>query len=192
MPEAFKNLKASGVLLLSNGRLKKLKSFESLADTINLNILRHDLLVSGLRAEVSMADRILEVKRLSIQDTDLQLAFKGSLDFNTMKYIEGNRLTLKFSPEASKELPREFSVLKDEKGFTEVDFELTGSLTKPIPLPRLEKPLKATIGKLKVKVEAKAVELESKAKEEASKQLEEERKILEEEAKKKIKTILKF
>ncbi|MBI5699148.1 AsmA family protein [Candidatus Saganbacteria bacterium] len=188
MPEVFANLAGSGTLLLSDGRLKKLKSLESIGEKYNVNLLKHDLLVHGLRVDFSLANRLLDVKRLNLQDTDLQAAFTGGLDFNKMEYRPGNRLNLKFSPAATGTLPKELSIFKDAQGFTSVDFELLGSLTKPKPSPRFEKAIEVGVGKIKAKIEAEKIEIETKAKEEVDKS----KKQLEEEAKKKVKEILKF
>ncbi len=181
MPEVFANLVSSGTLLLSDGRIKKLKSLEGIGEKYNVNLLRQDLLVHGLRVEFALANRKLEVQKLNLQNTDLQVAFTGGLDFNKMEYAPGNRLNLKFSPTATGTLPKELSVFKDEKGFTSVDFELTGSLAKPIPSPRFEKAIEVGVGKVKAKIEAEKIEIETKAKQQ-----------VEEEAKKKVKEILKF
>lgn len=175
MPEVFANLISSGTLLLTDGRLKKLKSLEGIGEKYGVNLLKHDLLVHGLRVEFSLANRLLDVKRLNLQDTDLQVAFSGGLDFKKMEYQPGNRLNLKFSPAATGTLPKELSLFKS------VDFELTGSLAKPIPSPRFEKAIEVGVGKVKAKIEAEKIEIETKAKQQ-----------LEEEAKKKVKEILKF
>lgn len=192
MPEVFANLASSGTLLLSDGRLKKLKSLEGIGEKYNVNLLKHDLLVHGLRVDFSLANRLLDVKRLNLQDTDLLAAFAGGVDFNKMEYRPGNRLNLKFSPAATGTLPKELSIFKDAQGFTSVDFELLGSLTKPIPSPRFEKAIEVGVGKIKAKIEAEKIEIETKAKEEIKKSGEEAKKQLEEEAKKKVKEILKF
>lgn len=185
MPEAFANLASSGTLLLSDGRIKKLKSLEGIGEKYNVNLLKHDLLVHGLRVDFSLANRLLDVKRLNLQDTDLQVAFTGGLDFSKLEYRPGNRLNLKFSPSATGTLPKELSVFKDAQGFTSVDFELIGALSKPIPSPRFEKALEVGVGKVKAKIEAEKIEIETKTKAELKKQVEEE-------AKKKVKEILKF
>jgi len=184
MPEVFNNLEASGIILLADGKLGKLKSLSSIGEKYNLSILKQDMLVKGLRIEASLARKKLEVKKLTLQDTDLQVAFNGGLDFNKMEYVKGNVLNLKFSPDATRDLPRELSVFRDEKGFASMDFELQGSLSKPFPSPILTKPLEAVQGKIKAKIEAKKIEIETKAQQELKKS--------EEEAKKKVKEILKF
>ncbi len=188
MPYAFDNLKADGVIVLTNGRLKKIESLKSIANKYNLSTLKHDILVKGLRIEGILNKKILDIKYLDLKDTDLEVGFKGGLNFNNMKYQPGNRLTLKLAPTVARGLPKEFSVFRDNRGYTEVDFELVGSLYKPIPSPRLEKPIEATIGRLKLKIEAKKMVLESKVKKAASREAEE----LKKKAAEKIKKIIKF
>ncbi len=203
MPDALDNLTASGVVLLSDGMLKKIKSLQSIGEKYNISLLKNDMLVRGLRAEVAFAAKKLNVKKLSVQDTDLQVLFIGILDFSSGQYAKGNRLTLKFSPSAVRDLPKELSLFKDEQGFTTVDFELSGELSKPIPSPILDKPIEAAVGNLKVKIEAKKVEIETKAQQaaneekqkleqQAKQQTSQEAEKLKEEAKKKVKEIFKF
>lgn len=199
MPEAFENLKASGVILLSKGRIKKMKSLASIGEQYNINMLKQDIIVGGLRINASIAGKMLKVGKLSLSDTDLQTEFQGTLDFNKMEYIAGNKLNLKLSPSITKDLPRELSIFRDDKGFVSVDFELQGSLYKPIPSPLFQKPFEAVVGKLNIKIEAKKVEIETKVQQqlktmeaEAKQKAEEEQKRLEKEAKKKIKEIFRF
>lgn len=188
MPDVFDNAKIDGVVVLAKGRLKKIKSLENIAEKYNLSFLKHDILVKGLRTEGALNGKILTVKELDLRDTDMEIGFTGGLDFNKMDYQAGNRLTIKLSPDASKGLPGEFSIFKDDRGFVTVDFELLGSLYAPIPSPRLEKPIEKTVGKIKVKIEAKKLELEQKAKEQIGEEGEKAKKKAEE----KIKEILRF
>lgn len=188
MPDAFNNLKADGVVVLTKGRLKKIESLNSIADKYNLSTLKHDIHVKGLRIEGILIKKILDIKHFDLKGTDLEVGFKGGLNFNNMEYQKGNLLTLKLSPTAAKGLPKEFSVFKDERDYVNVDFELLGSLYKPIPSPRLDKPIEATIGKLKLKIDAQKIILESKVKNTASAEAEE----LKKKAAEKIKEILKF
>ncbi len=196
MPEAFDNLKASGVMLLSKGRLKKIKSLASIGEQYGINMLKNDMLVDGLRINASISKKILTVSKLSLSQTDLQTEFTGNLDFNKMEYQSGNRLSLKFSPAVTSSLPKEFALLKDDKGMTTIEFELQGSLYKPIPAPRFEKSLESAVGNLKVKIEAKKVEIIKQGQQELNKaasSLETQTKQqLQEEAKKKVKEIFKF
>lgn len=196
MPEAFDNLKASGIILLSKGRIKKIKSLSAIGEKYNINTLKQDMIVSGLRINSSIQNKKLFVEKLALQDTDLQVDFSGILDFNKMEYVSGNRLKLTFSPNATKDLPSEVSIFKDPNGFLSLVFELQGSLYKPFPSPIFKNVIDAAVGNLKVKIEAKKIEIEAKAKAEVQKaatSLESQaKKQLEEEAKKKIKEILKF
>lgn len=167
MPEVFNRAKIDGVAVLTKGRLKKIKSLAEIGNRFNISTLKSDILVSGLRLEASLADKVLNVKKLDLRDTDLEAYFTGGLDFNNMKYKEGNRLTIKLSPAAAAGLPKEFAILKDERGMTSADFELQGSLSTPIPAPRLDKPIEKAVGNLKIKIEAQKIELEESTKKQA-------------------------
>ncbi|OGC03475.1 hypothetical protein A2276_01005 [candidate division WOR-1 bacterium RIFOXYA12_FULL_43_27] len=171
MPEAFNKAKIDGVVVLTNGRLKKIKTLEEIGNRFGLSMLKNDILVKGLRLEAGLLNKVLNVKKLELRDTDLEVVFWGGLDFNNMKYKEGNRLTLKLSPAATAGLPPEFAILKDERGYTAADFELQGSLYAPIPAPRLDKPIEKAIGNLKIKIEAQKIELEESVKKQAEEKL---------------------
>ena len=80
----------------------------------------------------------------------------------------------------SKELPPEYGALKDERGIASLDFELTGSLSKPIPRPKFKKPVERLIEREKVKV-----------KEEVKKEVEKKKEELKEEAEKKLRELFK-
>ncbi|MFH1618223.1 MAG: AsmA family protein [Candidatus Margulisiibacteriota bacterium] len=192
LPQAFDNLKFNGYALLLKGRLKKLKSLESIADQYNISLFKHDLYVKGLKTDLAMSNKVLTVKDLSLEDTDIKLYFKGKLNFNNMRYEPGNRLTAKLSPAVTRDLPREFSVFRDESGFAEFTFELQGPLSRPIPAPVLDKPVEAAIGKLKAKIEAKQIEIETQIKKQAEERSEETKEELKKQAEEKIKEIIKF
>lgn len=195
MPDAFDNLSASGVVVLSKGRFKSLKSLSSIGDKYNISLLKQDVYVSGLRLQAQIANKVLNVVALTLQDTDLRVTFSGKLDFNKMVYLPGNRLSLFFSPSVTQVLPKEFSLLKDNKGFISAIFELQGSLYRPFPSPTFQNVIEAVVGNLQVKIEAKKIEVVTNAKTieaEAQKKLEEQKKLLEEQAKNKVKKILKF
>ncbi|HTY13605.1 MAG TPA: AsmA family protein [Candidatus Omnitrophota bacterium] len=203
MPDAFNNLSASGLILLSDGMIKKIKSLQSIGDKYNLSLLKNDMLVRGLRAEVALSGKKLNVKKLSVQDTDLQVVFTGVLDLVAGEYGKGNRLTLRFSPASTRDLPKELSLFRDDQGYASADFELSGPLSKPVPMPLLDKPIEAAEGKLKVKIEAKKIEMETKAQqavdenkqklqEEATQKASQEAGQLKEDAKKKVKEIFNF
>lgn len=202
-PDILKKANVSGSLLLKNGELKRLKTIDAIADKIETPALKQDLKISKLSASFVMVNQVVEIKDLDLKDHDLNVTFKGFLDLARLHYVAGNRLTLKGSPRVTKNLPREYNLFRNEEGWLEATFELTGNLKKPIPALVLEKPLEKAIGKLKVKIEAKKVEIETAAKKkaaeekkrleaEAKKKAEEEKKRLKEEAKKQLKDLIKF
>jgi hypothetical protein len=197
--EIMYNSTVVGHLLLTEGRLKKIKLLENLAEKYNLKFLAQDMYVSGLRSDFTFSKAILNVKKLSVEDTDLRIEFHGKLDLAKQRYIDPSEVTFILSPKLSTTLPKEMALFKDERGFTEVTFALKGSLKMPIPTPVLKKPLEKQIGKVKLKIEAEKLEYERKAEEEkekAKKEAEEKKKAEEErlkkEAEEKVKEILKF
>ncbi|MFH1347401.1 MAG: AsmA family protein [Candidatus Margulisiibacteriota bacterium] len=197
------NADASGSLSLKNGELKRLKTVDAIADKIKAPALKQDLKISELSASFTMKNQVVNIKDLDLKDHDINVAFKGGIDLAKLIYVSGNRLTLKGSPSLTKGLSKEYDLFRDDKGWLEITFELTGDLKKPIPAPVLEKPVEKAIGKIKLKIEAKKVEIEEAAqkkveeekarlKKEAEKKVEEEKKRLEEEAKKQLKDLIKF
>jgi uncharacterized protein involved in outer membrane biogenesis len=196
VPDILANTVASGSFSLKNGELKRLKTLDAIADKIKTPGLKQDMKISELSGEFSMKKQVVDVKKLDLKDHDINAAFKGGIDLARLKFVAGNRLTLRASPASTKGLSKEYNLLRDEKGWLELTVELTGDLKKPIPVPVLEKPLEKAVGKLKVKIEAKKVEIEEAAKkkaEEEKKRIEEEtKKKIEEEAKKQLNDLIKF
>lgn len=192
VPDIMANASGNGSLTLKKGELKRLKTIDAIADKIKTPALKQDLKISKLSADFSLKNQVVDVKELTLLDHDINVRFKGGIDLARLKYVGGNRLTLKGSPSITKGLSKEYNLFRDEKGWLEATFELKGDLKKPIPIPVLEKPVEKAVGKVKIKIEAKKIEIEEKAKEEAKKKAEEEKKRLEEEAKKQLKDLLKF
>jgi uncharacterized protein involved in outer membrane biogenesis len=206
IPDILANTVANGNLLLKNGELKRLKTVDAIADKIRTPALKQDLKISKLSSAFSMKNQIVDIKDLTVLDNDVNILFKGGIDLGRLKYVSGNRLTLKGSPASTKDISKEYDLFRDNKGWLEMDFELKGDLKKPIPIPILEKPVEKVIEKAKEEIEKKKKELEEKAQEElkkkeeelkkkeeeAKQKLEEEKKRLEEEAKKKVKELIKF
>ncbi len=182
VPDIMANANVEGSFSLTNGELKRLKTIDAIADKIKVKALKQDLKISELSGGFAYKNQIVTIKKLSLVDHDIQAGFNGGLDLGNLQYVSGNRLTLKGSPGVTKDLPKEFELFRDEKGWVEMTFELKGSLKTPIPVPVLEKPVEKVIEKVKVKIEAKKVEIEEKAKE----KVEEEKRKAEEEAKKKL------
>ncbi|OGB88977.1 hypothetical protein A2625_04540 [candidate division WOR-1 bacterium RIFCSPHIGHO2_01_FULL_53_15] len=182
------NLSLDGSLALKNGELKRLKTLAEIGKTIKSNSLQQDIKFGGLYTAVSFKDRVVSAKALKIEENDFKLYFNGGADLKTLRWVPGNRLTLKLAPALTSDLPKEFSLFRDKAGWFELAFELTGDLKKPFPRPILDKPFEAAIGKLKVKIEAKKVEIEESVKAElATKEAE-----LKKEAEKQLRQFLKF
>ena len=197
------NLSADGSLSLKDGELKRLKSLDAIADKIKTPALKQDLKISLLTADFSFANQLLDLKNLKLKDHDLNVFFDGGLDLKALKYVSGNRLKLRASPAATKELAREFNLLRDNEGWLEITLELTGSLKMPIPIPILDKPIEKVVGKIKAVIEAKKIEIVSQVsqeveakkaelKKEAEAKAEAEKARLKEEAKGQLKNLLKF
>ncbi|MFH1387151.1 MAG: AsmA family protein [bacterium] len=186
------NLNGEASLSLKNGELKRLKTLASVGQTLKSNTLQGDVKFGELTAAASISKKVVNVKTLKLDNQDFGLNFKGGVDLGRLVWVAGNRLTLKLSPANTKNLPQQFSLMRDDKGWLEITFELTGGLTKPFPKPILDKPIEAAVGKLKVKIEAKKVEIENQAKAEAQKKLDAEKARLQEEAKNKLKNLIKF
>ena len=192
-PQAvFANAVGDGSFSIQAGELKRLKTLAEVGKTLKSNTLQQDIKFGDLSAGFSLKNRIVTARDLNFDNPDIKASFNGGIDLGNLVWVPGNRLTLKLSPPTTKDLPKEFTVFRDEKGWLEMTFEITDGLKKPIPKPILEKPLEKVIGKLKVKIEAKKVEIEQKAKEELVSKETEAKKALEEEAKKKLKELIKF
>lgn len=188
VPDIMANAVGNGSFSLKKGELKRLKTIDAIADKINTPALKQDLKISKLSGSFTLKNQIVSVKDLFLLDHDINVKFKGGIDLGRLKYVSGNRLTLKGSPAMTKGLSREFNLLRDEKGWLEATFELKGDLKKPVPVPIFEKPVEKAVKKVEKKIETKKLELE----EEAKKKAEEEKKRLEEEAKKKLREMIKF
>lgn len=184
--DIMKNTSARGSFRLVNGELKRLKTIDAIADKIRTPGLKQDLKISDLSAGFTYQNQVVNIKDLILVDHDLQAEFNGGINLANKTYVSGNRLTIKASQRSTKGLSREYNLLRDDKGWLEMTFELRGSLKKPIPFPILEKAFKRGVEKVKTKVQEKAQEEIDKAKEAAKKRAEEEKKRLEEEAKRKL------
>jgi len=188
VPDILANAVGAGSFILKDGELKKLKTIGAIADKINTPALKQDLKVSELSGNFELKNQVVAIKTLVLKAGDLGANFNGGLDLKNLKYVAGNRLSLRGSPTATRELSKEYDLLRDSKGWLEATFELKGSLKTPIPYPILDKPIEKAIGKLNVKIEAEKVELEKKA----TQQVDAEKQRLEEEGKNKLKELFKF
>jgi len=190
------NAVGGGSFKLADGEIKKSKLLSSLGKAIKSNTLQDNIKFSDLSAKFTFKKRVVSVKDLKLSSGDLKVKFNGGVDLAKLIWVKGNRLNLKASPKVTQGLSREFNIFRDKTGWVELDFELTGSLKKPIPVPILNKPIEKAIEKVKLKIEAKKVEIqkqaEDKIQEEAKKAEDEAKKQLEEEAKKQLKNLFNF
>lgn len=182
------NLTGQASLILKNGELKKIKSLAEAGKLLNSNTLQEDIKFGLLTLTAGITNQIITIKGLKLDQPDLKINFKGGADLKEQKWVPGNRLTLKLSPATTANLPKEYSLLRDDKGWLEMTFELTGDLKKPLPKPILDKPVEAVVGKFKVQIEAKKIEVEQAA----QKELDTQKQKLEGEAKKKLQELIKF
>ncbi len=176
------NLSGYGKVVVTNGTLKKIKALESIAPLLNNDALKGDIAFSEMKGDFSISKGIVTVSSLvaNAEKAGIKAEFTGKADLVDQKYLPGNDLNLKLSPQNTSRIPAQYNIFKDKTtGWTIMDFELTGPLAKPIPVPKLEK---API----VEQEKKRIESEAQQKIDA------EKKRLEEEAKKKLKEMLKF
>jgi uncharacterized protein involved in outer membrane biogenesis len=194
--DILKNAAGSGSFALTGGEIKRTQILAQIGQTIKSNSLQEDLKFDELSGEFDLKNQIVNVKKFKLEGGDARAGFAGGVDIGGLKWVSGNRLSLKLSPAATRGLSKEFDLFRDEKGWFELTFEMTGSLTKPIPKPILDKPAEKIKQKVEQKVDEKKKELEAEAKrkaDEEKKRLEEEaKKKLEEEAKNKLKNMLKF
>ncbi len=177
------NLSLDGSLTLKNGELKRLKTLAEVGKMLKSNSLQGDMKFGALYSAFSLRNQVASAKALKIEENDFKLYFTGGADLKGLKWVPGNRLTLKLAPALTWDLPSQFSVFRDSSGWLEMTFELSGSLKTPLPKPILTKPLEAAAGKFKVKIEAKKVEIETAAQKAAQEKAEAEKARLKEEAK---------
>ena len=182
MPDILANAVANGSFSIKRGELKRLKTLAEVGKVLKSTTLQEDIKFGDLSAGFAYKNKVVTIKDLKLDNPEIKLGFNGGVDIGKLAWVPDNRLTLKLSPALGKDLPKEFSIFKDEKGWLELTFEMTGQLKKPIPRPILEKPLETAVGKLKLKIEAKKVEIEQQAKQELASKEAEAKKALEEKA----------
>lgn len=176
------NLQGSGKVTVANGVLKKLKALESVAPLLNNDVLKGDIAFSELRGDFALSGGIVTVSALTAnaEQAGMRAEFGGKADLLAQKYVAGNNLNLKLSPQNTTKIPPAYNIFRDKAtGWSSLDFELTGALSKPIPVPKLG--------------EAPAVKQEKeRIQKEIDKQVETEKQRLEKEAEKKLKELFKF
>jgi len=173
VPDIIANAKANGNFILTNGRIRKLKSLEGIADKLNIETLKHDIELKEFKADFSVANKVATISDLILHNGeagDAKITFNGKANIETMAFIKGNVLALKLHPHLTRDLPKEYESFKDKEGWAILEFELTGSLKKPIPMPKLDKPIQNIIEQKKEEAKKSAEDqlkkqLEDKAKE---------------------------
>ncbi len=177
-PDIIANAKGKGSFLLANGRVSKLNSLSAIGEKIGLKTLQEDIEFKEFKSNFSIADKVVTLSKLDLNNGDkgdIKLAFNGSANIGSLAFIKGNDLSLKLNP-AKNKVSSEYDAFKDESGWYSLDFEMTGSLKKPIPIPKLGKPVEKMIeNKKKEAVTAAQKEIDSqkqKAEQKAKEDLE--------------------
>ena len=184
----FPNLSGSLDFSLKDGELKRLKTLAAIGQLLNSNTLQDDIKFGHLSGSLAIDKNIVRVKGFKLDKPELNLGFTGGLDLNMFSWVPGNRLSLSLSPLLTKDAPKELVFLKDNRGWLNLTFEISGSLDKPVPHPLIDKPVEAIVGNLKIMVDAKKIEIERNIKDQAATQEAQ----LKESVKKQLKDLLNF
>jgi len=181
------NAKGKGSFILANGKVSRLKSLAAIGAKIGLKTLQEDIDIKEFKANFSFANKIAIISNMALHNGDagdLKLAFNGSANISSLEFIKGNTLSLKLNPKTTK-LSSEYDPFKDENGWYSIDFEMIGSLKKPIPIPKLGRPIQQIF-------DTKKKELENAAQKELDKQKKEAEDKAKQELEQKAKELLKF
>ncbi|MEM2954965.1 MAG: AsmA family protein [Candidatus Nanoarchaeia archaeon] len=192
IPDIIKNLKGEGIFTLKDGKIKKLKSLEGIADKINIQGLKEDMELKEFKCLFGIKNSVFTISDLYAHNgdkSDLKLYFRGSANLEKLTFVPGNLLTLKVSPRI---MPRELDVFKDKTGWGIFEFEFTGSLKKPLPIPKFEKPVEKIKEKIGEEIENKKKEEEERLKKEVEQKVEETKEKLKKEGEEKLKELIKF
>lgn len=178
------NAKGKGSFLLANGKLSKLKSLSAIGEKIGLKTLQEDIAIQEFKGNFSFANKIATISDMALhngESGDLKLTFNGSANISSLEFVKGNTLSLKLNPKTTK-LSSEYDAFKDDKGWYSLDFEMIGSLKRPIPVPKLGKPVQQILDTKKKEMEdaaQKEIDKQKKdAEEKAKKELEQKAKEL--------------
>jgi uncharacterized protein involved in outer membrane biogenesis len=175
-PDILANVKANGSFILANGKLSKLKSLSAVGEKIGLKMLQEDIALKEFKANFSVANKIAAISNMSLNNGDagdIKLSFNGSANIVSLEFVKGNTLSLKLNPRTTK-LSSEYDAFKDKNGWYSLDFEMIGSLKRPIPIPRFEKAAQQIIDVKKKEAEEAAQKEIDKAKKEAEQKAKEE------------------
>jgi uncharacterized protein involved in outer membrane biogenesis len=186
-PDIIANAKGKGSFLLANGKISKLNSLSVIGEKIGLKTLQEDIEFKEFGSNFSVANKVVTLSKLDLNNGDkgdIRIAFNGSANMESLAFIKGNDLSLKLDP-AKNKVSSEYDAFKDENGWYSLDFEMTGSLKKPIPIPKLGKPVEKLI-------ENKKKEAVTAAQKEIDKQKQKAEQKAKEELEKKAKELFKF
>jgi uncharacterized protein involved in outer membrane biogenesis len=153
LPEPLSNATGTIYLELRDGVLHKLKSLEQVGAVIGMTMFKSDMAIKIFKVDSLLSRGIMNVRSLHADNGkkgDIIVDFKGKLNLLKQEYISGNDLKLSLSPKAA---PPALNMFKDSSGWAILEFELTGSLSKPIPLPKFDKPLEKVTNTAKGEVQ---------------------------------------
>ena len=208
-PDIIANAKGNGSFLLASGKLSKLKTLSAVGEKIGLKTLQEDIEIMEFKSNFSIANKVVTISKLALNNGDkgdIKLTFNGGANIASMEFVKGNRLSLKLNPATTK-LAADYDPFKDEKGWYSLDFEMIGSLKKPIPMPKFEKAVQQIfdakkkaledtaqkeIDKQKQELEKQKQEIEDKAKQELDRQKQEAEDKAKQELEQKAREMLKF
>lgn len=165
------NANLSGSFSVANGKLLHFPALISLADKINQPALKQDYALDELKSSFALKNKKLTLSNLVAHSektgSDIKVTFNGSVDLSKATFISGNLLTVYLLPGAAQNIPKEYEILKEKDGSLAIDFELTGSVKKPVPVPKLDRAAKKVLEEVNRQIEEKLKEAEEKAKAEA-------------------------
>jgi len=138
-PDIMANAKGSGSFLLANGKVAKISSLAAVGEKIGIQTLSKDIAIKEFKSNFSISNKVATIKGLTLNNGDagdVKIGFDGSANVETLAFVKGNTLSLKLNPSTTK-LAADYDAFKDAQGWYSLDFEMTGSLKKPIPLPKM-------------------------------------------------------
>jgi uncharacterized protein involved in outer membrane biogenesis len=201
-PDIISNINGSGSFLLANGSVSKLETLSSIGSKIGIKTFDSEMAIKEFKANFKVANKVVTIKGLALNNGDagdIKVNFTGSVNIGTLEWVKGNRLAMKLNPKTT-QLSSDYDPFKDDNGWYSLEFEMTGALKKPIPIPQLGKPVEQIFNNKKNEAE-KAVQkqLDTKQKEvqdAAQKEIDAQKKAAEDKAKQeledKAKELLKF
>jgi uncharacterized protein involved in outer membrane biogenesis len=174
--DILKNIDARGSLKIDQAKLAKLEILEEAAGIVNLDILKQDFNLSDFSSDIILKNSRLTLDKFNANNADIKINFDGSVNLDKLLFIGGNLLKIRLEKPMAGQLGPEIDLFRNKDGSATFEFELTGSLAKPIPVPRLQKVVDKAIDQVKDQIIKKLEPQKEKLKEDAQKKLEEEAK----------------